>query len=393
MIQAQEATGGAEQLSLGVDIGTHTAKLALLGQTGKRLELWGAGLIELPPGLVSQGVIHDPRSTGKRIARALDYSTNRPIPAVTSIPSSLATLRWVQLPILPPDELREAARFKVKRHLPFPAADAYVEASMPIPEENETVGESLVVAVPRAAIESRAETLLAAGFEPAGAELEAQAILRVVERRLSERSVLWRDASMTILDVGGSTTHMYVVQNQKLQFIRGVRFGGDMIANAVANALDLSRAETDLILGSPESRFMPNGTFVCNIKGDPTLINLQAQMDKLVREFLRLLRYFRSLHPERSYAGILDHAIVCGGLAGLAGFTEYLEVSLGLRVERARPLAGLVAQLRRETFQSLSERQEAFTVVTGLALAGLEGPMRRTRNDYAANEFVWSRSA
>jgi type IV pilus assembly protein PilM len=255
------------------------------------------------------------------------------------------------------------------------------------------MGESLVIAVPKEVVESRAEALDAAGLIPVGAELEAQAILRVVERRLSEQSVLWRDASLTIIDVGGSRTHMYVVQNQRLQFIRGVRFGSDLIVSAVSEALDLSHTEAEATLSSPDARLMLNGTLVCQLGEDSTLVNVQTHMEKLVREFLRLLRYFRSLHPERSYAGILDHAVVCGGLVGMPGFTEYLQQSLGLRVERARPLAGLVAQLRQGTFQSVSERQEAYTVVMGLALAGLGGPMRRTGETYAANEFAWSRIA
>jgi type IV pilus assembly protein PilM len=379
--------------SLGVDIGSHAIKLALLGQVGRRLELHGASVIDLAPGTLLNGVVQNPSQLGKAIANELDIASLGAISAVTSIPSSLAALRWVQLPVLPMDELREAARYKVKRHLAFPVADAYVEASIPLVESGETTGDSLVIAVPKNVVESRAQTLEAAGLIPVGAELEAQAILRVVERRLSQENVLWRDASLTIIDVGGSMTHMYVVQNQRLQFIRGVRFGSNLISSAVADALDLSLAEAEAVVNGPESRLMGNGTLVCQLGDDATLVNIEAHMEKLIREFLRLLRYFRSLHPERSYAGILDHAVVCGGLVGLTGFTDYLEQSLGLRVERARPLAGMVAQLKRGTFQSVSERQEAYTVVMGLALAGLGGPMRRTGDTYAANEFAWSRSA
>jgi type IV pilus assembly protein PilM len=389
-----EQERGGHTLSLGVDLGSHTSKLALLRQSGGRLELCGAAAIDILPGTIRDGIVQNPKLLGRTLSSELErQGAPGNLKAVTSIPSSLASLRWVQLPPLPIDELREAARFKVKRHLPYPVDTAYVEASIPVPEPGETTGESLVIAVPRAVVESRAEALVAAGLNPVGAELEAQALLRVVERRMSRQDVLWRDASLTLIDVGGLTTHMYVVQNQKLQFIRGVRFGANMIASAVAEALDLSIAEAERKLYAFDSRLAENGTLVCDLDGNPTLVNVEVQMEKLVREFTRLLRYFRSLHPERSYAGILDHAIVCGGLVGLPGFTEYLQQSLGLRVERARPLAGMVAQLRRETFQSVSERQEAYAVVVGLALAGLGGPMRRTGELNAANEFAWSRSA
>ena len=51
------------------------------------------------------------------------------------------------------------------------------------------------------------------------------------------------------------------------------------------------------------------------------------------------------------------------------------------------------SKLRRETFQSVSNQQEAFTVVMGLALAGLGSAMKRSGETDAGNEFVWTRAA
>ena len=52
---------------------------------------------------------------------------------------------------------------------------------------------------------------------------------------------------------------------------------------------------------------------------------------------------------------------------GIKGFTEYLQGVLGLRVERMRPFAGMVAKFNQETFESVANRQEAYTVVMGLS--------------------------
>ena len=116
-------------------------------------------------------------------------------------------------------------------------------------------------------------------------------------------------------------------------------------------------------------------------------------MEKLTREFMRLLRYFRSLHPERSYAGILDHALICGGLASLTGLSEYLHSALELRVELARPLTGLVGKFDRESFQTITRRQEAYTVVIGLALSGLQGQSLAKGESDGGREFAWTRAA
>jgi Tfp pilus assembly PilM family ATPase len=223
--------------------------------------------------------------------------------------------------------------------------------------------------------------------------LEAQAILRVMERSLNERSALWRDASMTIIDVGGHNTHMYVVQNQRLQFIRGVKFGSELFVRAVSSGMEISLPEAEQVLNDPLTRLDSEGTLISAHGDEIKRTVLEADLQKLTREFLRLLRYFRSLHPERSYAGILDHVMISGGLVGLQGFGEYLEQTLGLRVERARPIAGMTAKVNPEAFQRIASRQEAFTVVMGLALSGICRKSGSVGDEYAGNEFAWTRAS
>ena len=380
-------------LVLGVDVGSRLTKLIAVQQSGYQLEIAGAASIDLPPGIVTNGVI----SNGQGFAKVLRAKTEglnlKGAPTVFSIPSNLAFLRWLKLPQTQPDELREAARFKVKRHLPFPVDEAYIEATPPFIDESGLHGDSLVIAVRKEIVSSRAEALALAGLQPVRAELEAQAILRVIERRLSRMSALWRDASMTIIDVGGSNTHMYVVQNQRLQFIRGVKFGANLFAEAIADAIGVSPLQAETLLSAPNAELQKDGMATFYAGDIPLRVNLSEALEKLTREFTRLLRYFRSLHPERSYAGILDHMVVCGGLSGLPGFCEFLESGLGLRVERAQPIAGTIARLNTETFQSICNRQETYAVVMGLALSGLNQQENEMGGQHGGQRFTWTRAA
>lgn len=383
----------SEFVSMGVDLGSQGVKFVLAQQASSRIDIKGAASFVFDGGVVENGVIKEPRKFSKPLlAKASEYLSGN-VAAVVSVPSNLAVLRWVTLPLLEGEELRDAARYKVKRHLPFPVETAYVEASAPQGADEDSTGQSLVMAVRRDVIDSRAETLELCGIRVIAAELEAQAILRVVERRLNEQSALWRDASLTIIDIGANTTHMYVVQNQRLQFIRGVKFGGQMIARAIAEEINCTTDQAEAMLGNPETAVTADGVVHIKIGDLPARINVQSEIEKLTREFLRLLRYFRSLHPERSYAGILDHVLICGGLAGVSGLAEYLQANLGLRVERARPFAGMVGKFNRETFDSIASRQEAFTVSVGLALSGLSDRDSVTGENSVRREFTWARSA
>jgi type IV pilus assembly protein PilM len=299
-------------------------------------------------------------------------------------------LRNITLPQLSGEELNEAAKFKVKRHLPFSVDDAYVEVSDRQPGDRDE-NQCLVIAVPKAVIDSRAEALVWAGLNPVRAELEGQAILRVVEQKLSRKGALWRDASLTIIDVGATFTHMYVVQNQRLQFIRGVKFGSESLYRAVATRMEVTVAEAVALVDGPNTKLSPEGVLGFQGEREIALVDLSAELDRLLREVQRLMRYFRSLHAERSYAGILDHAVLCGGFVGLSGFGEFLERNLQLKVEHARPIAGLMTRFNQETFNSVSNRQEAYTVVMGLAMSGIDRD-QAVWGGAETSEFRWTRT-
>jgi type IV pilus assembly protein PilM len=383
--------GKSGKQSLGVDFGSRSTKVLLLNQVGDRIDIQAAGSFTNPISGIKNGVISEPKELGKRLANYLDENSVHCETAVFDIPSNLAVLRWVNLPNLEGQDLKEAAKYKVRKHLPFPLESAYIEVARG--EFYEKDSPSLIVAVPKKVVDSRAEAILNAGIVPVRAELEAQAILRIVERKLNRKSALWRDASLTIIDFGAANTHMYVVQNQQLQFIRGVKFGSAMFHEAVSKALNVSPEDAEMMLHHTVTRVNEEGILTVPYETSIALVNLSSELDKLTREVWRLMRYFRSLHPERSYAGILDQAILVGGLVGLNGFAHYLERKLGLRIEFARPIAGMMTRFNQDTFANVSNRQEAYTVVMGLALAGLsQNELNRSQAE-GAREYNWIRSA
>ncbi|MCH8274200.1 MAG: type IV pilus assembly protein PilM [Armatimonadetes bacterium] len=392
-MQAPFLNSGSGRAALGIDIGSRAVKVLQASIMAGRVAIRAAESFPLKPGIVEQGVIVEPKVFGRALAGFLARKGIQPSSANFSIPSRRAVLRWVNLPVLFGEELRSAARFKVQRHLSFPVKSAYIEACSPKLSEDGKSAEYLVIVVRRDIIDSRAEAIETAGLVPVRAEVEAQSILRVVDQRLSQQSALWRDASLTIIDVGGVNTHMYVVQNQRLQFLRGVNFGSALISSVLAKVVEVSDEAAEEMVAGPHTELSAAGVLSSEVDGQAVRVSVVSTLDKLTREFIRLMRYFRSLHPERSYAGILDHLLLCGGLAGLRGFAEYLQKSLDIRVERIRPFTGVIGNFNEESFENVARHQEAYTVVMGLALTGLKGTGLARSKESAGNEYVWTRSA
>jgi type IV pilus assembly protein PilM len=389
----KDIAGFKDAQTLAVDFGSYRTKAVGAVEDFGGMSISDVCAFNNPPEAVSSSVVAAPRKLGKLLASRLRDWGEKPRVGVFAVPSSSATLKWVKVPLVQGEELREAVRFKVKRHLPYDVAEAYVTASQPVPEDGTQTGMALAIAVPRAVVDSRAETLLYAGVEPISAELEAQAILRVIEKTLADRGPLWRDASVTVIDLGGSQTQMYVVQNRRLQFVHGVRFGADSIVQCVAQKLCVPTSQAAEQLVRPGTKLAADGFIELENREASERIDATEPLGRLANEFVRLLRYFRSLHPERSYAGVLEQAVACGGLAGLDGVPEYLQQSVGLRIERAVPFSPSVAQVESDTLQQHEVSQPEFTIVTGLALAGLRAGSEQTSIGNDETEFSWIRTA
>jgi type IV pilus assembly protein PilM len=348
--------------------------------------------IRIPAGIILDGAVEDRKEFAKTVRLALAEEGVLSLNAAISIPTHSATLRWVSLPQLGEEEHRVAAAFKVKKHLPYPIDDAYLSTS-PVQVMNEDgIGDSLVISVPRHIISTRALAVERAGLRPVAAELEAQALLRIVERNLGHRNSLLRDASMTIVDIGGTNTEMYVVQNQKLQFIRSVRFGTARIAHVVADEMGVSEALGHKMLANPLGKLDLDGMLSLPYEGQTVKVKIRDQVDMLVKEISRLMRYFRSLHAERSYAGILDHMMLCGGLANLAGLPEYLAAQLRVRIEPIEPFAGMTLNIDNRAFELASHNQNSFAIAVGLALSQIVTNEQEEIAD-VNHDFAWARSA
>ncbi len=379
-------------LSLGLDIGTSSIKALVTSEFSGRITVRDAVSIPVPEGIIQDDIVVNPKRLGKILSDNLPLSAVGQTVGAFSVPSNSATIKWLALPNVPVEERRSAARFRVRKHLSVPIENVYVDA---IPSKTGTheEGQTLVIAVPKAVIESRAEALECAGIQPISAELEPFAIMRMLSRQLTNSNALWQNASLTIIDIGGTSTQMYVVQNQDLQFIRSVPFGTNSIINDLAKKFNLSFEEADRALSSQDASVTRDGTLSIVFKGNHLITGQPEEFNLLTREFSRLLRYFRSLHPERSYAGILNYTILCGGLSGLNGLSEYLGKSLGLRIEVAQPFRGFLTDVQNTGFNEITSRGRAYTVAGGLALACTQALKLSSGGEDHQHNFEWHRVA
>lgn len=207
------------------------------------------------------------------------------------------------------------------------------------------------------------------GLNPITAEPESNAILRIGGNILRRRSALLRDGAAMIVDIGMNRTRIDMIRNDQIEFTREFRFGARAFSERIATDLVLTQTEAAQLLENSGARLNSKGWLQIPTNGGIAQVDVNEALEILARESRRLVRYFRSIFPERSYNGVVSSALITGGLAGLHGLDRYMETNLGIETSRIDPLSIIRIDITEEEFVLLSRTPYEFSVAVGLALA------------------------
>lgn len=273
-------------------------------------------------------------------------------PCVFSVPSEQTEFSWSR--VNGGDAVPSAAATVSRAliHFPVPGTDT---------------ADVLSISAPLAWIAPTARALESIGLNPVGCESDAQAVLRVAEEEVASMSALLRELTMTVVDFGYDRTRFLVLEQEKLQFVRSVRFGSNRFAPAVAEALRLSIPEAVVLLRQPGWRLSDDKTL--SWTGTDRVIPVGQQLESLFREIRRLIGYFRTLRRDRSRNGILERLLLSGELLSIEGFAHVLGHELGIRTQTMDPFRNRSFRMPADRFEASRGSGPALTVACGLALS------------------------
>lgn len=282
-----------------------------------------------------------------------------------SLPPEHTVLRWMDFEGIEEADWKDAAAHKLRKFMDENQAWEVAIGNEPDPVTNER----LVTAMPRDLVFQYADAVAGLGLNPVAAESESTAILRIGGSVLRRRSPLLRDGAAVILDIGYQRTRIDMIRDDKIEFTREFRFGSHLLIKSIAKELVLTDEEATQTLEHSSAALSSRGWLQIPTPGGLAQIDANPHLQILVRETGRLVRYFRSIYPERSYAGTVASLLVTGGLAGLSGICEYVERALQIESCLVDPLSVVRIDLPEEQFMLMSRAPYVFTVATGLALA------------------------
>lgn len=370
--------------TFGLDIGSHSIKLVGIEMTSKGPFLTRAGIKEIPYGEQRE----DPTFISETIKALYREVGLKPGKVNLTVSGADIHIRRLSLPSMPKSELREAVRWEMKKHLPFPVETAQIDFLIlgESAEKDLKKLDLVAVACPKHLINRFLAIAEGAGLKPIHLNVAPFALwntLLVLDQFEKEKVV-------ALIDLGAEKTGIYIFKDGFLQFSREVSPAGGDMTRAMMEGMD-SAEKPDLVyeqaegikktMGIPPKDFYKK-TSDQSIHLPKIHFLVRPVLEKLIGEISRSLNYYKN----QFQVGKVDRFLLTGGGAHLNNIDTYLVDELRLPIERFDPFKEMLFDARKIAPERLHQMGAACMIALGVAL-----PERYPTELLPTKEPYWSR--
>jgi type IV pilus assembly protein PilM len=293
----------------GLDIGTSSIKVMQLECHKNGHRLIGYGASEYDSKAVKDSVVVDFDSVATSINKLFEgnvigeINTSR---VALCIPSAKTYTRTMLLPpTIKNSDVDEAVRLETEQYVPVPIEELYLDYSI-IRRTKENL-ELLAVAAPKKIVDSYMELTRVLGLETVAIDTSITAAAR-----LFEQQDIYKDIPCVLIDFGSMSAD--ITAHDETVLVTGtIPCGGDIFTDLIAKELKVSHDEAHVI----KTKY----GFNKSKKQDQIVKALKPNMDQLIKEIKRMLRY----HDERSSSKQkIGQIVTMGGGANMPGLNDYL---------------------------------------------------------------------
>lgn len=353
----------ATESVIGVDIGSSSIKIMYAEPTKQGARIAKVAMCPTPPESIREGIVVNVPEVAGAIQFAIRSAGLKVSNAIAAIAGPGVIVRQVLFPKMPEQALRKSIHFEAAKYISASIEDSVVEFDILGDADEEGQMRVMLVAAPKAMVESRVIAMEQAGLDPLAIDIEALALVRSLIDYNSNESMV--NGTVALLDMGASHTEINIVQKGSLELTRTIPIAGSSVTNAIKSAENCSGEEAE------------QKKYVLDLNEDPSLAGAQESpglrvvrslVDELLREIRRSINYHQSQLPEGSPESTVDSLILTGGLSRLKGLAEYAGSRLNMNVKTGNPaLAELIGSSMADSGLS-GDDIPLFAVAFGLAV-------------------------
>jgi type IV pilus assembly protein PilM len=339
--------------AIGLDIGTSGVRAAELsyGRGGITLEKFGQ--VALPEGAVRDGEVLDRETVASAIRTLWKGSGFSGKQVALGVANQRVVVRQVDLPWMPPLELKQSLPFQVQDYLPMPVDECIIDFHVTeeiLDGQNRTL-RGLLVAASRDMVLGNVRAVEAAGLKAGSVDLTSFAVLRSASQRRSEA------ATEALIDIGARVSNLVIHSDGVPRFVRVLLSGGQDVTDAIAERLGVPTA-------TAEAAKRGGVTDLPDRERDLALSAVELMQEVFVDEIRSSIDYYGASNTQFP----VERIVVSGGGSLLPGIIERLQSVTRRPVVAGDPISGLHIGRTGLDESQLAAVQPLAAVPVGLAL-------------------------
>ncbi len=355
---------------LGVDIGSSSIKIVQIARKNGHAVLETYGELALGP------------YAGKSVGEATNLPVDKIIEAIkdllnekevkistrlcgVAIPFASSLMTVIEMPALSPKQLASMIPIEARKYIPVPITEVTLDFSIIPKDNNPEVNPEVKIDAEGHPIIPKAEVLIVAlhndtisRYKQILAKSTLNASFFEIEIFGTMRSILDQEiAPVLLVDMGATTTKLYIVERGILRASHMISRGGQSITNELSKALSISINDAEVMKRDKGILGTANGIGLKDI--------ITVTLDYIFSEANHFV-----LTYQKKYNKNVSKVVLVGGGSSLKGIIDVAKKNLQTEVVAGDPFAKVVAPAFLEKI--LRETGPEFTVALGVALRRIQ---------------------
>ena len=325
-----------ERFTFGLDIGSRQIKIVKLKLFKDTIELCG---------LEVASVQLDVGALLKKFKHSLDISY-----ANVGVCGSSTVIRYVDFPLMSPDELRQSLRFEAQKHVPFSLSEVIIDGYIlkEFVKDNKML--VLIAAVKKDLIQQRLKLLEEVGLKANIIDIDSVALVNAFNHSYA-RDDFVKDKTVGLLNIGAMLSSLNILENSVPSLSRDIQIAGNNFTQKVVEAfgIDFKTAE--------ELKLNPD---------DENKNRLATSIEPVLAHLAGEVRVSFDYYESQSAASV-SRIFLSGGGSQFIGLKDKLSDLLGIDVQYWDPLKSITISGSMNS-QKASNLSTQMAVAVGLAL-------------------------
>jgi len=350
---------------IGIDIGSHSIKVAEVEDSKQGMVLKNFGIIELPPEAIMDGSIKEMEIVSAALQNLLKNLRIKNNNSATSISGYSVIVKKITIPQKAEEDLEKSIHNEAEQYIPFDINDVNLDFQIlpsPIKEEEEEeekpekeeLMDVLLVAAKKDIVEEYTSLFHLSELNPVVLDIDAFALQNAFEISNAEQS-----GCHALVHIGAQQLTINVVREGISVFTRDSSYGGAKITSEIQKQFETSYEEAEKIkLGAT-----PIGA------DQKTVLEeiFSSSVSRWAQEIKRALDFVATTFVDIK----VDDIFLSGGSSLIPGFSKYLSMETDLPVEKLNPFANLEIKEKLFDMAYLNYYAPIAVISIGLALRSI----------------------